>query len=658
MKRRRAAETPAIFREGLARTPQVSSYKAAQLWNAWNPSADQRVTARAARRAREAERSAHGHCFQRLSCPAQGGELTLVVARLPALMQTVADAAPSWGDAFLRGLPLGAQTAQVQGIIYSDEVIGGNILSVQKKKKVSLFYVGFRRMADYNLRGATWLCVAAVQACTAQAAAGSMSAITATIVRGLTDSVRSGFTWNHAGRELRVSLQAPLLCLADGDAARAMFGFKGAAGIRCCWRCSNVVSQCLEASRMPEQFVRTSEARADRFVLAEDHELFAAVDELASLRGQARQMFEKTSGLTAAPVMTQCRLWLPPSALLFDTMHLYYSNGLVSWEMQMCRAALEASFPSFTLGAIQKALGESEWWKPGVTRPRNKAILEWFREKFWDEIQFKGMARETLSAFSMFYYAVQCVFGGSAVGGAVIASLDALWLVCRELTRLRYSPTPVLCAGQVEELNRLQQVHQARYNAAYGESCAKPKHHWRMHVPAGALQLGDLPCAETQEQKHKAYKRDSYFGYYDRRVNDGAGFQSAVLDMELSSQIAELEEQPLCTWSTLGAVTPAALRQLPADAVQATGLRAFRSTVFVGDIVLWTDGRGGRVTHCYASAAGRWLRMAALQRCAQTVWGSQWRLTSETCMWQVDRTDWFFMPHFWKQSQDTFDCVH
>ena len=409
---------------------------------------------------------------------------------------------------------------------------------------------------------------------------------------------------------------------------------------------------------MPEQFVRTSEARADRFVLAEDHELFAAVDELASLRGQARQMFEKTSGLTAAPVMTQCRLWLPPSALLFDTMHLYYSNGLVSWEMQMCRAALEASFPSFTLGAIQKALGESEWWKPGVTRPRNKAILEWFREKFWDEIQFKGMARETLSAFSMFYYAVQCVFGGSAVGGAVIASLDALWLVCRELTRLRYSPTPVLCAGQVEELNRLQQVHQARYNAAYGESCAKPKHHWRMHVPAGALQLGDLPCAETQERKHKAYKRDSYFGYYDRHVNDGAGFQSAVLDMELSSQIAELEEQPLCTWSTLGAVTPAALRQLPADAVQATGLRAFRSTVFVGDIVLWTDGRGGRVTHCYASAAGRWLRMAALQRCAQTVWGSQWRLTSETCMWQVDRTDWFFMPHFWKQSQDTFDCVH
>ena len=29
--------------------------------------------------------------------------------------------------------------------------------------------------------------------------------------------------------------------------------------------------------------------------------------------------------------------------------------------------------------------------------------------------------------------------------------------------------------------------------------------------------------------------------------------------------------------------------------------------------------------------------MDTLQRCAQPVWGSQWRLTSETHTWQVDR---------------------
>ena len=47
-----------------------------------------------------------------------------------------------------------------------------------------------------------------------------------------------------------------------------------------------------------------------------------------------------------------------------------------------------------------------------------------------------------------------------------------------------------------------------------------------------------------------------------------------------------------------------------------------------------------------------------LRSVLRTVWGSQRRLTSETCVWQVDRTDWFFTPYFWKQSQDTFDCVH
>lgn len=84
----------------------------------------------------------------------------------------------------------------------------------------------------------------------------------------------------------------------------------------------------------------------------------------ANLRGQAdgRPHPDTLGSAGAVPQLTA-----PQLCVLFDTMHLYFSNGLVSWEMQMCRQTLHEDFPAFTLTGSNRS---SHWAEPICIRRR------------------------------------------------------------------------------------------------------------------------------------------------------------------------------------------------------------------------------------------------------------------------------------------------
>lgn len=56
-----------------------------------------------------------------------------------------------------------------------------------------------------------------------------------------------------------------------------------------------------------------------------------------------------------------------------------------------------ARLPGFTLGAIRETVGRNT--------PRADKMRAWFTDKFWNEEQFKGMAKKTRSAFAVYYTA-------------------------------------------------------------------------------------------------------------------------------------------------------------------------------------------------------------------------------------------------------------
>lgn len=390
-------------------------------------------------------------CFQTVRLPNTEGDL--VVAKLPEIVQHVCARAPSFADSFVA--TLGEETRpELHGILYTDEVIGGNILSVQKKKKCNMFYLGFRHMLDFSVREDAWLSVAAVQTYALQEAGAPLSVVAAVLVRTLYESAQQGFDLTHKGRTWRCSLAPQLQFIADGEAIRSVYGFNGAAAIRCCWVCSNVVSKRMRD--LPAGFVNIAEVDATLFVPATDKELFDAAAAMRGLSRARRAAFAKSSGvkhipdgLLADPVG---RTRMPPSAALFDSTHLYFSNGLVSWEMALSLAKFRECVPGFTLDAIRETVGQSVWRKQGRNTPCTDRMRAWFTDKFWSEEQFKGMARETHSAFAVYYRAAVSVLDGVEGAQPALTSLSALWLVCRELRSLYYRPRRIRSSEDTRRL--------------------------------------------------------------------------------------------------------------------------------------------------------------------------------------------------------------
>eukprot|EP00438_Fugacium_kawagutii_P006885 Skav204954 [mRNA] locus=scaffold3104:306381:307481:- [translate_table: standard] len=299
-----------------------------------------------------------------------------------------------------------------------------------------------------------------------------------------------------------------IILLGDHDALRASLGCKGAAGSHPCVKCRNCLSHSraggvdgfvditehsLEHCRPMTQDV--AHAAATRMAAAPNKR---QLEELEKLLGWNWQCMSK-SLLLNPRLQTICTL----KHVHFDSMHDYWSNGIVSQELGLWWRHLQRA--GLQLKQLQDyvALG----WQPVKFSPveyRNPS--QYFTDKLFKDADYRGDSAACLAALPL------CVSFSEEIlretlpeAHAVIDSLKCLWLVTQCLQRCKSDYTAA------RSLPGLQQKHMKAWEAAYSRDTFRPKHHFALHLGAQVLLWERVIDCFVTERKHRAYKQMSIF---------------------------------------------------------------------------------------------------------------------------------------------------
>ncbi|CAJ1333338.1 unnamed protein product, partial [Effrenium voratum] len=161
---------------------------------------------------------------------------------LPAAVPYFRDNLPGWEQALdaWRG-----QSPQVaDAVYYLDEIVPGNVLSRDNRRKFYAVYLGLRAFRALLHAETFWMPLAIWRAEEIKAVSGGVSALVAASLDALCNSY-----WPlDARHEQRLPLRIANL-LADEAAIRALYASKGAAGWKPCLACANV---CMKRSDISE----------------------------------------------------------------------------------------------------------------------------------------------------------------------------------------------------------------------------------------------------------------------------------------------------------------------------------------------------------------------------------------------------------------------
>ena len=85
------------------------------------------------------------------------------------------------------------------------------------------------------------------------------------------------------GKMVRLQLQHTGYLFSDAEAQRATFNLRGAAGIKPCVRCKNIVAKAYASVDHTGFFHEINCAQFSQLIIASDTEIFSAIDQLATI---------------------------------------------------------------------------------------------------------------------------------------------------------------------------------------------------------------------------------------------------------------------------------------------------------------------------------------------------------------------------------------
>ena len=392
-------------------------------------------------------------------------------------------------------------------LCYHDECTGGNVLAPDSAKKVSFFYFAVRELG-YLHSDTMWHPFAMVQHCQATQVQGGFGRVFLAIVESLrNEQLHLGIPMSF-GQAMTLFVAEIQHWIGDLDALRVSFDAKGSAGLRVCIKCKNVLKRDSGVPACDDRFVEVACSKVELFDPQSDHEIFQVVDDLLmkkdTLPKNKLQQMEVVAGFVANPhgllANPSARAFCPPSAWLLDVMHLYYSNGVCSWEVNALLT--RTAEVGISLPLLQEVAGATKWQKAA----RCTCTPSW-RKGLFDPSRFtgdsyRGCALDLIELLPLLYFHLEETVGRHDLLQLEMQSFRCLLEIHFELSRLKFSTS----FDNTACLARLQQEHQERYSLAYGLERLKPKHHGRMHI-AQQLQASQLyvDCLPT-EKKHRIYK--------------------------------------------------------------------------------------------------------------------------------------------------------
>lgn len=443
-------------------------------------------------------------------------------------------------------------------IVYGDECVPGNVLRLDNRRKFFSVYVSVREFGPTLLKHEhMWLPLAAIRSSIAKDIPGGISRCFRQLFRRwfLVDKVSSdGVLLDLAipgSQHARIHFRLGNV-LADGDAYRAIWSAKGAAGKLPCLLCKSVLTE----RTTSRYLVHISCPHAEKFDLASNEDIWEKADKLTASSAETKKFhaaLQMTLGLTYSP---SGLLWdeelrpfvKPVDVITLDPMHGLISNGVAQNEASLLLQAL--ALHGVTWEHIRSFVSSGWHFCRALGSP--KVLLESFssaREKaFRSDWGFKATASEMLVLCPILQYFVHRVvhhpvqevlqdrakqehFRGLASGMAdKIDSFDKLCRVMRLVGLIK------LGSASADDLATAMTSHALAFQRAYPDAVVKPKNHYILHVPMHVARDRVLLDTFVGERKHGSMKRQA-----DCIKNTGT-FERTLLGRALNVQAAWLED--------------------------------------------------------------------------------------------------------------------
>eukprot|EP00438_Fugacium_kawagutii_P006671 Skav225123 [mRNA] locus=scaffold1239:313913:321795:+ [translate_table: standard] len=388
-------------------------------------------------------------------------------------------------------------------VVFWDESVPGNVLAPDLRRKSGLTYFSFLQL-PVLWRNTCWMTLAVARSQDLQSLPEGYTRYVTAVLQNMVTETKDGFMVEIDERPTLVRLRR-LLFLADADGIRLGLGNKGAAGLKPCFRCANVVSgNHTDLNR--HHHISSSKVECWSQHSVEDVRSIHA--HLANLRVKARrEEAEKLLGWKLSAMKFNC--FLTPALashidildVLYDPMHCFASNGICCQEIGLWFAAVkQKSGKRIDLNKFRDyATG---CWT--TTKGSNVDIANLLANKNWHEGKdFRGDASATLSILPLrVAFSEEIVFPLYPNLLPEIGSLRRLNAVVLLWQRIKRN----FSADHVELLREAQRKHAEAFVAAYGKEEARPKLHFSLHFPQQFTRhhraIDAFPC----ERKNSIFK--------------------------------------------------------------------------------------------------------------------------------------------------------
>ncbi|CAE8715593.1 unnamed protein product, partial [Polarella glacialis] len=395
-------------------------------------------------------------------------------------------------------------------IVYHDEVTVGNVLRFNNNRKYTAFYFSFRELGLGLRSEFNWLAFAVMRNTTVHKIENGMSNVVRHILRELflpAHGFMHGVTLNLGTPVLFFATISNVL--GDEAALKTTWSSKGAAGLKPCMLCKNVVSRSSGLADSSDFLQDITCPAHALFGCASATDIWALADTLAEqklvLSKKDFANLEMATGLSH------------PTSLL----------GSIT--------ALDAS--SF-LDARRKKLGlgydainyfcEANWKAPKHSGHRVKGLIA----SQSDSDSFKGDASQVLAVYPLIQCLAETIIAPQQTLAAETSSFLAMCKIVELLSCMKLRcPVP---ADLCDQLAAAQSQHLKLFVQSYGAEAGRPKHHFSLRLPSQIKRDKLILDVWVHERKHRLIKSSA------RAVSRAPDHEKCVMSLVAETQLDEL----------------------------------------------------------------------------------------------------------------------
>ena len=427
--------------------------------------------------------------------------IPLYMFSLSEITQKKIDACPFFRECFEAALETRGPSLEL--LVYWDEAVPGNILAPDLRRKAAMTYVCF---PDFPVlwSDTSWITLSVCRSQDLQQMADGVTRSISMILEEIRKETKDGFMIDLGTRAVLVHLRQ-IAILADADGLRLLTGSKGAAGLKPCFKCTNIVSG---GHLHLSHHEHISSVRTEKWESHSRTSLQSISEYLQGIAAKtAKEKAETHLGWNASALRSSAILnpnldeILSLDRIFFDPMHCFASNGIAGQELGLWYTELLRK-STVTHGHLRTYA--KSCWQPCV--PNACQMDKLFAAKLWVmERDYRGDASETLLVMPICVaFSYEIVLPLFPELRNEVESLSALYAVLLSWLRAKYG-NAVVEATRMEEL---QKKHVALFVSTCGPDTVRPKLNFSLHLPRQFRKQQKAVDAFPGERKHIYFKQN------------------------------------------------------------------------------------------------------------------------------------------------------